>query len=188
MVKKTKARSKAKKKNNKNNNLMIWVFVTLFLLIVMAIAVILTLNGRSNPNTDENFFLSDATKYVVPSDTISPNGDDDPIAAYDVYYHDGDKITAHKAYYEFVDRETAEGAFTNFKNIKDDDIDTVELDGKYIVLVAKPSQYQSFTLEMVKRWTETDEDGEIDDEAYEAENSDTAEGVDEAELAEGASD
>ena len=74
MAKKAKAKSKTKKKNTKNNNLMMWVFVVLFLLIVISIAVILTLNN-ANPNLNDEFFVSDGSKYVVAAD-IDNYGDD----------------------------------------------------------------------------------------------------------------
>lgn len=200
MAKKTKAKSnskaKSRKKNVKNNNLMMWVFVVLFLLIVISIAVILTLNGRSNPNTNKAFFESDGTKYVVESETLSVNTKDGPIAAYDVYYYSGDTITEHKAYYEFLDAETAEEALPSYQKFKDDEISAVGLDGRFIVLTAKPVQFENITIEMVKQWaTENDdvvdgysEDGEIDIEAEEGEqNIDATESVDETEVIEEAS-
>lgn len=190
MANKAKAKSKTKKKNTKNNNLMMWVFVALFLLIVIAIAVILTLN-KSNPNTDERFFISDGTKYVVESDTLSVNSKDGPVAAYDIYYYSGDKITEHKAYYEFPNAETAEKALPTYQEMKDDDISAIELDGRFIVLTAAPAQYQDVTVEMVRQWAGDDddkvegydEDGEIDDGMVDAgANIDVTENVDEAEF------
>jgi hypothetical protein len=172
---------------------MMWVFVVLFLLIVISIAVILTLNGRSNPNTDEAFFTSDGTKYVIESDTLSVVAKDGPVAAYDVYYYSGDRITEHKAYYEFADEETAKEALSDYQKMDDDGVGAVELDGRFVVLVAKPSQFENMTVEMVKQWAEEsddtvdsyNEDDEIDIEVVEGEqNIDATDSVDGVEMVE----
>ena len=147
---------KAKRKNQKNNNLMAWVFVALFLLIVVSIAVILTLNNGSDPNTNEAFFVSDGTKYVVASEMGGSGEDGEAISAYDVYYYSGNAITDHKAYFEFIDEEAAKEALPDYQSLKDNDIKSVEVNGRFIVFVAEPSQYEKITLDQVKEWTSVD--------------------------------
>ena len=142
-----KAKAKSKRNNAKNNNLMMWVFVVLFLLIVISIAVILTLNN-ANPNLNDDFFVSDGSKYVVAAD-IDNYGDDRIVAAYDVYYHNNGTITGHEAYYEFVDEEMAQVALPSYQANKDEEVDKIELNGKYIVLTATPKQYEGLILDLL---------------------------------------
>jgi hypothetical protein len=142
-----KAKAKSKRNNAKNNNLMMWVFVVLFLLIVISIAVILTLNN-ANPNLNDDFFVSDGSKYVVVAN-VGNYGDDKIVAAYDVYYHNNDTITGHEAYYEFVDEEMAQAALPSYRANKDEEVDKIELNGKYIVLTATPKQYEGLTLDLL---------------------------------------
>ena len=154
MAKKSKAKSK------KNNNLMMWVFVALFLLIVISIAVILTLNNGNNPNNNAAFFNSDGSKYVVAADVENFKGNEKVVGAYDVYYYSGDTITDHKAYYEFIDAEAAEEALPQYETLIDNDIESVNVDGKYIVIKATPAQYEKITLEQVKRWSSVNSEDE----------------------------
>lgn len=151
---------KAKRKSKKNNNLMAWVFVALFLLIVISIAVILTLNNGSDPNTNEAFFVSDGSKYVVTSELDGSGEDGEAISAHDVYYYSGDTITDHKAYFEFVDERAAEEALPDYQSLQDNDIKSVEVNGRFIVFVAEPSQYEKITLEQVKQWSSVNSEEE----------------------------
>lgn len=189
MVKKAKAKAKTKSKA-KNNNLMTWVFVALFLLIVASIAVILTLNNN-NPNLNEKFFVSDNSKYVATIDADS-FGDDDLVVAYDVYYHNGNEITGHKAYYKYASEEVAKDAFPYYQALEDDEISTIELNGRFIVLIASPTQYEGLTLDMVKSWFDDDieeeideiDEGDVSENEADEENVDTDEDVDVTETVE----
>ena len=152
---------KAKRKNKKNNNnLMVWVFVALFLLIVISIAVILTLSNGSDPNTNKSFFVSDGSKYVITSELGDSGEDGDAVSAYDVYYYSGETITDHKAYFEFINEEVAKEALPDYQSLRDNDIKSVEVNGRFIVFTAEPSQYEKITLEQVKEWSSVDSEEE----------------------------
>lgn len=149
--------SKARKNNN--NRLLIGVFGVLLVLIIVAVTIIVILGNRPNPNGDMNFFETDDTKYVVAIDYNEGN-ELSPVKSYDVYYHDdGNEITGHESYYEFVDEETARAAFPDYEKMKAEDVDfigDVKLDGKYIIMIATPRQYEGLTLEFVKEWSRID--------------------------------
>ena len=152
---------KAKRKSKKNNNnLMAWVFVALFLLIVISIAVILTLNNGSDPNTNESFFVSDESKYVIASELGDSGKDGNAVSAYDIYYYSGETITGHKAYFEFINEEAAKEALPDYQSLQDNEIKSVEVNGRYIVFTAEPSQYEKITLEQVKEWSSVNSEEE----------------------------
>lgn len=157
-----KMAKKANSKTKNNNNLLIGVFAVLVVLIVAAVIAIIMLNRNTNPNDNESFFVSTDNKYVLTSDIYGENDNGAPVASHDVYYHDGDTITGYQLYYEFADEEAAKAALDYYKEREGDDVDLVELKGKYVVLTANKIQYDGLTMEMLKEWTE--EELIIDDE------------------------
>ena len=145
------------KSNSKSNNrLLVGVFAVLLALIVIAVLVVVLLNNQSDPNSNESFFETNEIKYVVASELNNSEDEGAPVASYDVYYHNGDTITGHEAYYEFRDEEYAKAALSYYQALKDDDIKSIDVNGKYIVLVANPSQFEGMTLEFVKQWSQID--------------------------------
>ena len=172
MVKKAKAKTKAKKTSN---SLMMWVFVVLFLLIVISIAIILTLNS-TNPNLNEGFFVSNDTKYVIDAD-LDGFGDDRIVSAHDVYYYDSNNVvTGHEAYYEFINEETVQAVLPVYQSTKDDEVEKVVANGRFIVMIANPTQYEGLNIETIKQWFENDEE-QLDEQQLD-ENGETEENVD----------
>lgn len=153
------AKQSVSKSKKNNNNLLIGVFGALLTLIVIAIVAIVLLNSKGNPNNNASFFETDDTKYVVTVD-YGQESELSPLRSYDIYYHGEDgNITAHESYYEFVDAATAQAALPDYEKIKEQDsefVSEVKLDGKYIIMVATPVQYEGLTVEFVKQWSEID--------------------------------
>ena len=152
MVKKTSRKTK------KNDRLMFWVFAVLILLIIIAVTVVVVLANRPDPNTDEKFFETNDSQFVIESDVPETRnealGNNVPVKSFNIYYRDGDTITGYKLYYEFANEEAARNALSYYQGLKNEGIDSVELDGKYIVVSGNKSQYEGMTYEFIKQWTE----------------------------------
>ncbi|MBR3115617.1 hypothetical protein IKF30_00080 [Candidatus Saccharibacteria bacterium] len=179
------------RKTNKNDKLMFWVFAVLILLIVIAVTVVIVLANRPDPNTSEKFFETNDSQYVIEAKPQKVDdeilGDNAPINSFNVYYRNGDTITGYNLYYEFANEEAAKNALSYYQGLKGEEINSVELDGKYIVLSANKSQYEGMTYEFIKQWTElfkeADEDASSTEEKTDTVDAGTGDASEEASAA-----
>ena len=137
--------------------------------------MVVVLNNRPDPNKDESFFVSDSSKYVVESKLVH-TGDEaadigTAVTSYHVYDLNGDNIVGYKVYYEFKDEEAAKRAIQYYQSLEDENVRSVDLDGKYIILTASESQYEGMTVDFVKKWAELyDNDVDVEDDVVVEDN------------------
>ena len=126
-------------------------------LVIVAVIVILT----SSKKLDESFFVSDGTKYVA---TLSSGYDIynvsdieyTPEKIYLVYFYSNGKVTGVKAYYKYDSESKAKEACDKLdKNIDElDDVDKVEANGEYLIIVSSKSAYEKMTADDAKQQVE----------------------------------
>lgn len=134
-----------------NKNLIIGICAAIAVVIVVVVAVILIPKGAGP--IDDSYFVSDSSKYVLNLDQDYLNEDEEysPLESHMVYFYSGEKITGLTIYYEYADATTAKAAYDTleaadaFSAFK-----SVTLDGKYVVFVTNPSDYEELTASDVK--------------------------------------
>lgn len=118
---------------------------------MIAVIVFFVLNAfRQQPINDE-YFVSDETKSVIPITAGSEQSDHKTSV---VYTYDGDKVTSMKTYFEYSDAAAAEAAFEGIKSLTEFANLDVMLEGKYIIVAADESQYQNLTASDVRQQEE----------------------------------
>ena len=138
--------NKKAKKNKDNKNVIIGAIVgVVALIVIIVLAVVLATRGSSK--LDDSFFASDDTKYVatVDGDTMGMSDEEGiaPLKAHIVYFYSGDDVTDMRSYYEFADESVAKKFFDLAKASEEgDSSDNYELNGKYVILIADPTEYE----------------------------------------------
>ena len=138
----------------KNKNLIIGICaVAVVAVIGVIVAIFLTRGG--NPQINDNYFVSDDTKYVITSEN---NGSDDDefnaIKTHIVYNYSGDNITALKYYYEFADAAAAKANFGKIQESLGQLYKDVEQNDKYVILTSNEEDYEGMTAEDVRQQIE----------------------------------
>lgn len=146
---------KATKSKKDNKNLIVGCLAALAVVIVIIITVVLVTN---NSGLNDNYFVSDDTKYVITYEADESDEEDEysPIKTHVVYTYKDDTITGMKTYYAYANEATAKTAYDTLKGIIDDDdeISSIELNGKYIVITASEDSYKDLTASDVKEQIE----------------------------------
>ena len=135
------------RKNNKN--LILGICSAVVAVVVIVVVIILATTGGARVN--DSFFKSDDTKYVISVDTSDSDEAYPPVKTHMVYYYSGEDITDVKIYYEFKDAAEAKDAYDAGKeDATFSDYKKLEIDGKYVVLTAKESEYKDLKASDVK--------------------------------------
>lgn len=131
---------------SKNTSKFVILGIAAATIIAVIIAIIVAVNA--SPTINDDYFVSDGSKYVL---NIDGEGGDGAVAVHVVYYYSGDSITDVKSFYEFTDEETAKTAYNELMESNDkDDASAFSLNGKYIVLAASDDEVKKMTIENVK--------------------------------------
>lgn len=145
----------ANKAKKDNKNLIIGICAAVVVVVVIVIAVVLATRGTK---LNDDYFVSDDTKYVLTVETGDLYTDDDdsdevvPVKTHLVYTYSGDEITGLKAYYEFADDAAAKTAYDQYVEADlSNEYASIELDGKYVILTANASEYEDLTADDVKQ-------------------------------------
>ncbi len=148
----TKSKSKSKTKDNKN------LIIGICCLAVVALAAIVAVVLVSNSGLNDGYFVSDDTKYVftLESDEKDLSEDEDaPVKTHIVYTYEGDKVTGLKSYYVYADADKAKTAFDKMKeSAGEEESNSIELNGKYIIITAEEDVYKDLTASDVKQQIE----------------------------------
>ncbi len=168
----------ANKKSNTNKMpIIIGACVAVVAVVAIVVGIIFAVRNSGNALGD-GYFVSDGSKYVLTlendEDDLNEDETDTPAPAktHMVYYYSGDEITGFKQFYEFADSATAQKAYETYKEIEDDTYESIELNGKYIVITGTPSSYEGLTTTDVKQQIEfikslenlgTDDNGFVED-------------------------
>ena len=162
-------KAKASKKDNKN--LIIGICAAVVVVAIIIIAVVL---GTRGGGLNDDYFVSDGTKYVLTIESDGTEEDDEytPLKTHLVYTYEGDKITSMKSYYVYADADTAKAAYDAMKEAGGEEAEGIELNGKYIIITAEEDVYKDLTTDDVKQQIEfmemlknlgTDESGNVED-------------------------
>lgn len=124
-------------------------------LVAVIIITIVTLLLLPNKKIDDNFFVSDDTKYVL---TLNSEEGLDldfkeyiPEKTHLVYFYSGDKVTDLKVYCDFKTEDEAKKAAENMKEKIDESVDSLSVEGKYVVVKMNKSQYENISADEAKQ-------------------------------------
>ena len=139
-----------KKKVNKN-------LITAICGVVAAVVLIIVLVvffGRGGQELDESYFVSDGSKLVltIESDPSMSSGDEqEPINSHLVYSYSGETVTDLKVYYQYENPVKAKNAYDTLHASNNGQYKDVQLNGRYVVLVAQESEYNYLKASDVKQ-------------------------------------
>ena len=145
--------TKSNKKTKDNKNLIIGICAA----VVVVFAIVITVVVVSNNTLNDNYFVSDGTKYVFTLDSEESDlASDDltPLKTHLVYTYEGDKVTGMKSYYVYADANAAKTAFDKMKEAGGEEAKGIELNGKYIIITAEEEVYKDLTASDVKQQIE----------------------------------
>ena len=141
----------ANESKSKKKNVIIGVIIAIIIIVLIALVAIFAIN--KNGGISDDYFKTDDTKYVITRDgdlVYVENIDDTPLKTHTVYTHADGKVTSYKNYFEYKDTEAAKTAYERLKDTKDEDYESIELKGKYIVFTMKPEVYEFLTPEEIQ--------------------------------------
>ena len=144
---------KAKQSKKDNKNLIIGCCAA----IAVVIAIIITVVLINNNSLNDNYFVSDNTKYVLTIETDESDNDEyAPLKTHLVYTYDGDKVTGMKTYYVYGNNDSAKKAFDALKEAinNEEEAKSMELNDKYIIITASEESYKDLTASDVKQQIE----------------------------------
>lgn len=155
----------AKKANNKSNNKNLIIGICIAVLVIAVIGIAIFFATRGTGQINDNYFVSDNTKYVLTMDGDAMGVSDDPnhapVKTRQVYFYSGDKITGATLYLEFADESAAKSALEYFKQ-QDDSTSGLSVNGKYIVAEMPEDEYSDMTASEVKQYIDFLENGDVD--------------------------
>ena len=147
----------AKKAKKDNKNAIIGgICAAVLVVVIIIVAVVLATGGGNKLNDD--YFVSDDTKYVLTIESDDIDYEDSeaayiPLKTHLVYTYSGDEITGLKTYAEYADAAAAKAAFEAMKEAGED-VTGVTIDGKYLIMTATEDQYEGMTASDVKQQIE----------------------------------
>ena len=144
-------KAKRTKKDNKNM-VIVGACAAVVVVVIITVAIVLAISGNK---INDDYFVSDGSKYVLTLDSDDYEFDEDeseyvPLRTHMVYTYSGDEITGLKTYAEYADEAAAKTAFQAMKDA-DEDLTNVEIVGKYLVQTATEDQYEGMTASDVKK-------------------------------------
>lgn len=137
----------AKKAEQNNKNLIIGICMALILIAIVVVVVVLVIKNN-NPTLSDSYFTSDDTKLVLnlePDQFSAEEESFQPVESHLIYYYSGDTITDMKSYYEYANEADAKSAYEYYKANLQSEFQNIELDGKFLILTANPSDYEGIT-------------------------------------------
>ena len=154
--------NKSKKAQKTNKNLIIGICAAVAAVVVIVVAVVLLNKGST---IDDSYFVSDGTKYVLTvdlSDSTTDTEDEDenyaPEKMHSVYTYEGDTVTGLKTYYEYSDAASAKAAYdamlAEISDGNESELGSIEVTGKYLVIIADAEDYADMTVSDVKEQIE----------------------------------
>ena len=146
------------KESSNKKNLIIGICAAVIIIILIILAIIFGTRNGGLGGLNDAYFKSDGSKYVLTIDSDEMYYDYDngeiehkPLKTHLVYYYSGDKITSLKAFYEYGNEEDAKKAFEYYSANQGDSYKNIEVDGKYLILETKESEYEGVTPSDVKQ-------------------------------------
>ena len=146
-----------KKKFNKN---LFFAIGGLVVAVAVVVVLVIVISGNLG-GLDESWFVGDDKKMVLTIESNPDMASEDesiPINSHTVYEYSGEKITSLKIYYQYPDTDRAKKAYDTISANNKGQYKDVELNGRYVVLVAVDSDYENLTTSDVKQqidWVNT---------------------------------
>ncbi len=140
------------KRENKTKERIKAITLGIGAILVLVVTIVLIVIFNQPQEITGDYFTTDDTKIVIamPEEiTALESSEYEPEITRFVYFHDGTNITSVKVYYEYVDEARAAEAFD--KVIVDDFATSKMLQGKYIVMDAKPERFEDATVEDIRK-------------------------------------
>ena len=122
--------------------------------IIAVIVIIITMRGGFGPAINDNYFVTDNSKYVITLDEKQTDEDINAEKTHIVYNYSGNNITSVKYYYEFTDDATAKNSYNSIKDSIGELYKSIELNGKYIILTLNEADFEGMTTDDVKQQIE----------------------------------
>jgi len=113
---------------------------------VVVVAAVVTAILLSRNKLDDNYFVSDGSKYVLTLDDEEFYGSK---RTHTVVLYQGDQITEMKKYLEFESAEKAKSVFDEL--VAEGEAEGGKIDGKYIIYTADPEEYSDMTASEFKQ-------------------------------------
>ncbi|MBR3332188.1 hypothetical protein IKG28_00975 [Candidatus Saccharibacteria bacterium] len=144
------------KKSKNKKSLIVGITASVIAIAIIA-ALIIVFAVTRKPILNDNYFVSDGSKYVLTVDFLANLDEGEevdelaPIKSHAVYTYSGDTITGLKTYYEYKDAETAKSVYNAVKASEEESpAEKIELDGKYIIMTMPASDYENATATQIK--------------------------------------
>lgn len=141
-----------KSKTLNNTTLIRAAIITLSIVALVAlVALVVFIKHRQPLVLDDKYFVSDGSKLVLSNDSDGTINYADARKQYTVFFYSGQKIKGMKVFYEYDSTDSATTAKEkNAEIFKDEEIKSVEVKGKYIVVTSAPKAYTALTVDNIK--------------------------------------
>lgn len=130
--------------------------ITLVILLALSFLLIAGCGKKDEENTTNNGGneQNPAPQAVINPDTV--HSDNNKIVFRNeqtkmVFGYEGTNITSYKVYVDYSDETTAKTALGVLEANKEDNVEKYSLEGKYVVVEYKPSEFSGFTVDGVRQ-------------------------------------
>ena len=130
--------------------------ITLVILLALSFLLIAGCGKKDEKNTTNNGGneQNPAPQAVINPDTV--HSDNNKIVFRNeqtkmVFGYEGTNITSYKVYVDYSDETTAKTALGVLEANKEDNVEKYSLEGKYVVVEYKPSEFSGFTVDGVRQ-------------------------------------
>ena len=145
----------------KNKPIVVGCLIAAVLALIIVILIVLFNNNTIPGRIDQSFFTPNDNKYVitVTGSDIFPEADKDytPIKIHRVYTTANNSVNGLKIYQEYENNKIAKLAYEQIEELDRNIYEAIDLDGPYVILTAKPIEYEDITVRDLKNQTEAEE-------------------------------
>ena len=145
----------------KNKPIVLGCLIAAVLALIIVILIVLFNNNTIPGRIDQSFFTPNDNKYVitVTGSDIFPEADKDytPIKIHRVYTTANNSVNGLKIYQEYENNKIAKLAYEQIEELDRNIYEAIDLDGPYVILTAKPIEYEDITVRDLENQTEAEE-------------------------------
>ncbi|MBR3353208.1 hypothetical protein IKG49_01290 [Candidatus Saccharibacteria bacterium] len=145
----------------KNKPIVVGCLIAAVLALIIVILIVLFNNNTIPGRIDQSFFTPNDNKYVitVTGSDIFPEADKEytPIKIHRVYTTANNSVNGLKIYQEYENNKIAKLAYEQIEELDRNIYEAIDLDGPYVILTAKPIEYEDITVRDLKNQTEAEE-------------------------------
>ena len=145
----------------KNKPIVVGCLIAAVLALIIVILIVLFNNNTIPGRIDQSFFTPNDNKYVitVTGSDIFPEADKDytPIKIHRVYTTANNSVNGLKIYQEYENNKIAKLAYEQIEELDRNIYEAIDLNGPYVILTAKPIEYEDITVRDLKNQTEAEE-------------------------------